>query len=125
MELIWGEIAIGLKAVAEEMGHDIANDAELQRCVDVFQGAVRESRGQEDVRRIDDGREPLARDELDQDDYNNWQLSKHNNGYRAPEFVRELEEGDPTDDAKRYEIKRLLQAAEDEEPLGANDPRYQ
>lgn len=65
MELIWGEIAIGLKAVAEEMGHDIANDAEVQRCVDVFQQAVRESRGQEDVQRIDAGWEPLAREELE------------------------------------------------------------
>jgi hypothetical protein len=44
MELIWGEIAIGLKAVAEEMGHDLANDREVQRCVEVFQTAVRESR---------------------------------------------------------------------------------
>lgn len=44
MELIWGEIAIGLKAVAEELGCDLSDEADLQRCVDTFQGAVWDSR---------------------------------------------------------------------------------
>jgi hypothetical protein len=95
MELIWGEIAIGLKAVAEEMGHDLANDRELVRCVDVFQKAVYGSR----------------ETELSPDDLVNWEYSKHNNGYRAPEVVREMEEDDPTSTEQRAALKDLISQA--------------
>jgi hypothetical protein len=48
MNLIWGEIAIGVKAVAEELGHDLSDEADLQRCVDAFQAAVQASRKSEE-----------------------------------------------------------------------------